>query len=85
MVGLLNKLLDVALVAVGALLAQMLYDGGLFDVSDAQRTAIALLCALTLLVFTAIGVYDGAREQMSYRTLSRVLLGWLGVAAAARC
>ncbi|CAJ6124037.1 undecaprenyl-phosphate glucose phosphotransferase [Burkholderia pseudomallei] len=83
MVGLLNKLLDVALVAVGALLAQMLYDGGLFDVSDAQRTAIALLCALTLLVFAAIGVYDGAREQMSYRTLSRVLLGWLGVAAAA--
>ncbi|AJY27928.1 undecaprenyl-phosphate glucose phosphotransferase [Burkholderia thailandensis 34] len=83
MLGLLNKLLDVMLVAAGALLAQMLYDGGILDVSDEQRTVIALLCALTLLVFPAIGVYDGAREQMSYRTLSRVLLGWLGVAAIA--
>ncbi|AIO66293.1 undecaprenyl-phosphate glucose phosphotransferase [Burkholderia oklahomensis] len=83
MLGLLNKLLDVVLVAAGALLAQVLYDGGTLDVSDAQRTAVALLCALTLIVFPAIGVYDGAREQMSYRTLSRVLLGWLGVAAIA--
>ncbi|WP_323122778.1 undecaprenyl-phosphate glucose phosphotransferase [Burkholderia alba] len=83
MAGMLARLADLALVAAGALLAQVLYDGGSLDLSDAQRAFVALLCVLTLLVFPALGVYDRSREQMSYPTLARVLLAWLAVAALA--
>ncbi len=86
MPGIFARLADVLLVAAGALLAQALREGGAPDLSDAQRAFVALLCVLTLLVFPALGVYDPARGRISYRTLVRVLLGWLGVAAlAAAC
>ncbi|KVE27012.1 undecaprenyl-phosphate glucose phosphotransferase [Burkholderia singularis] len=78
--GFLNRLLDVVLVAAGALLAQMLYEHGILDVSDMQRAVVALLCALTLIIFSALGVYDSMRERTSH---SRALLGWLGVSVIA--
>jgi putative colanic acid biosysnthesis UDP-glucose lipid carrier transferase len=83
MPGMFARLADVLLVAAGALLAQALRDGSPFDLSDAQRAFVVLLCLLTLLVFPALGVYDPARGRLSQRTLARALLGWFAVAVLA--
>ncbi|KAG0163735.1 hypothetical protein DFQ30_011092 [Apophysomyces sp. BC1015] len=85
MLGIVARLSDVLLVAAGAWLAHALRYNGSFDLTDAQRSLVALSCALTLLVFPPLGIYRSWRGQTLHRLLSRVTLAWFAVVALGLC
>ncbi|MCF7697259.1 undecaprenyl-phosphate glucose phosphotransferase [Mycetohabitans sp. B2] len=85
MLGIVARLSDVLLVAAGAWLAHALRYNGSFDLTDAERSLVALSCALTLLVFPPLGIYRSWRGQTLYRLLSRVTLAWSAVVVLGLC
>lgn len=85
MLGIVARLSDVLLVAAGAWLAHALRYNGSFDLTDAERSLVALSCALTLLVFPPLGIYRSWRGQTLHRLLSRVTLAWFAVVVLGLC
>jgi putative colanic acid biosysnthesis UDP-glucose lipid carrier transferase len=85
MYGILSRLGDVLLIALGAVLAYaMRYDGAL-DMSDTARFLVVQMCLLALLVFPSLGIYRSWRGQALRRLVARIVVAWAVVVMLSLC
>ena len=85
MFGIVFRLSDILMIALGALLAHGMRYNGSFVLSGAERFLVVQSCVLALLVFPALGIYHSWRGQGLYQLMSRVTLAWLAVVALSLC
>jgi putative colanic acid biosynthesis UDP-glucose lipid carrier transferase len=81
MLGLLSRLIDVALVSVGACAAAALHAGHPVWLSDTQSIAVAFDAMLVVAFFPAFGIYRSWRGKPLGDLLWRTALAWLVVEA----
>jgi putative colanic acid biosynthesis UDP-glucose lipid carrier transferase len=79
--GIAARVLDVVLVAIGALIAHALRFGPAGYLGDSEQLLIALYCSLVLLLFPAFGVYRSWRGRPLSDLVWRLLGAWGTVAA----
>lgn len=82
MLGLLSRMIDVALVSSGAFAAAALYAGHPVWLSDTQSIAMAFDDMLVIALFPALGIYRSWRGKPLSDLLWRTALAWLIVEAA---
>ncbi len=82
MLGLLSRLIDVALVSAGAFTAAALHAGQPVWLSDTQSIALAFDAMLVVAFFPAFGIYRSWRGKPLGDLLWRTALAWLIVEAA---
>jgi len=79
MLSVLARLIDIAMVALGAVLAAAVHSGRLVWLDDMQSVSLAFGCLLVVVFFPALGIYQSWRGKPLYDLLSRVTGGWLMV------
>lgn len=79
MLSVLSRVIDIAMVAAGALIAAALHGGSLVWLTDMQNVALAFNCLLMIWIFPAFGIYQSWRGKPLYDLLGRVALAWLAV------
>ncbi len=82
MLGLLSRLIDVALVTLGAFAAAALHAGHPVWLSDTQSIAVAFDDMLVVAFFPALGIYRSWRGKPLRDLLWHTALAWLVVEAA---
>jgi putative colanic acid biosysnthesis UDP-glucose lipid carrier transferase len=82
MLSVLSRMIDIAMVALGALLAASLHAGNAVWLDDMQSTLLAFNCVLVIMTFPSFGIYKSWRGKPVYDLLWRVTLAWLMVEGA---
>jgi len=82
MLSVLSRMIDIAMVALGALLAVSLDAGNVVWLDDMQSTLLAFNCVLVIMTFPSFGIYKSWRGKPVYDLLWRVTLAWLMVEGA---
>ncbi|HMC44407.1 MAG TPA: undecaprenyl-phosphate glucose phosphotransferase [Caballeronia sp.] len=82
MLSVLSRMIDIAMVALGALLAASLHAGNAVWLDDMQSTLLAFNCVLVIMTFPSFGIYQSWRGKPVYDLLWRVTLAWLMVEGA---
>jgi putative colanic acid biosynthesis UDP-glucose lipid carrier transferase len=79
MLSVLSRIIDIAMVALGAAIATAVHNGKLVWLDDVQSVSLAFDCLLVVVVFPALGIYQSWRGKPLYDLLCRVAGGWLMV------
>ncbi|RFU47714.1 undecaprenyl-phosphate glucose phosphotransferase [Paraburkholderia sp. DHOC27] len=79
MLSVLSRIIDIAMVALGALVAAAVHDGRWVWLDDMQSMSLAFDCLLVVVFFPALGVYLSWRGKPLVDLLFRVSCGWLVV------
>ncbi|MFT4067551.1 undecaprenyl-phosphate glucose phosphotransferase [Paraburkholderia sp.] len=82
MLSVLSRIIDLAMVALGAVLAAAVHSGRVVWLDDMQSVSLAFGCLLVVVFFPALGIYQSWRGKPLYDLLSRVAGGWLMVEVA---
>ncbi|SMG21973.1 undecaprenyl-phosphate glucose phosphotransferase [Paraburkholderia susongensis] len=82
MLSVLARIIDIAMVALGAVLAAAVHSGKVAWLDDMQSVSLAFGCLLVVVFFPALGIYQSWRGKPLYDLLSRVAGGWLMVEVA---
>ncbi|MCC8404953.1 undecaprenyl-phosphate glucose phosphotransferase [Paraburkholderia sp. MMS20-SJTN17] len=82
MLSVLARIIDIAMVALGAMLAAAVHSGRVVWLDDMQSVSLAFGCLLVVVFFPALGIYQSWRGKPLYDLLSRVAGGWLMVEVA---
>jgi putative colanic acid biosynthesis UDP-glucose lipid carrier transferase len=79
MLSVLSRIIDIAMVALGAAIAAAIHSGKVVWLDDLQSVSLAFGCLLMVVFFPALGIYQSWRGKPLYDLLSRVAGGWLMV------
>ena len=79
MLSVLSRIIDIAMVALGALIAAAVHSGRWLWLDDMQRISLAFDCLLVVVFFPALGIYLSWRGKPLMDLLFRVSCGWLVV------
>jgi putative colanic acid biosysnthesis UDP-glucose lipid carrier transferase len=79
MLSVLSRIIDIAMVALGAAIAATMRSGKVVWLDDMQSVSLAFGCLLMVVFFPALGIYQSWRGKPLYDLLSRVAGGWLMV------
>src|SRR6201991_3440099 len=79
MLSVLSRIIDIAMVALGAMIAAAIHGGHLAWLDDIQSISITFDCLLVIVFFPALGIYQSWRGKSLYDLLWRVSCGWLMV------
>jgi putative colanic acid biosynthesis UDP-glucose lipid carrier transferase len=79
MLSVLSRIIDIAMVALGAVLAAAVHGGKWAWLDDMQSVSLAFDCLLVVVFFPALGVYQSWRGKPLMELLFRVCGGWLMV------
>ncbi|WP_168793813.1 undecaprenyl-phosphate glucose phosphotransferase [Paraburkholderia aromaticivorans] len=77
MLSVLSRIIDIAMVALGAAIAAAVHSGKVVWLDDMQSVSLAFDCLLVVVFFPALGIYQSWRGKPLYDMLSRVAGGWL--------
>ncbi|HEY4295378.1 MAG TPA: undecaprenyl-phosphate glucose phosphotransferase [Paraburkholderia sp.] len=77
MLSVLSRIIDIAMVALGAAIAAAVHSGRVVWLDDMQSVSLAFGCLLVVVFFPALGIYQSWRGKALYDLLSRVAGGWL--------
>jgi putative colanic acid biosysnthesis UDP-glucose lipid carrier transferase len=77
MLSVLSRIIDIAMVALGAMIAAAVHSGHFMWLSDMQSISLTFDCLLIVLFFPALGIYQSWRGKSLYDLLWRVSCGWL--------
>lgn len=79
MLSVLSRIIDIAMVALGALIAAAVHNGRWVWLDDMQSMSLAFDCLLVVVFFPALGIYLSWRGKPLMDLLFRVSCGWLVV------
>ncbi|ASL42312.1 UDP-glucose:undecaprenyl-phosphate glucose-1-phosphate transferase [Burkholderia sp. AD24] len=79
MLSVLSRIIDIAMVVLGATLATAVHSGKFAWLDDIQRVSLAFGCLLVVVFFPALGIYQSWRGKPLYDMLCRVAGGWVMV------
>jgi putative colanic acid biosynthesis UDP-glucose lipid carrier transferase len=79
MLSVLSRIIDIAMVALGAAIAAAVHSGRFVWLDDMQSVSLAFGCLLVVVFFPALGIYQSWRGKPLYDLLSRVAGGWVMV------
>ncbi|HZZ09427.1 MAG TPA: sugar transferase, partial [Paraburkholderia sp.] len=79
MLSVLSRIIDIAMVALGAAIATAVHSGKLVWLDDMQSVSLAFDCLLVVVFFPALGIYQSWRGKPLYDLLCRVAGGWVMV------
>jgi putative colanic acid biosysnthesis UDP-glucose lipid carrier transferase len=79
MLSVLSRIIDIAMVALGAAIAAAVHSGRIEWLDDMQSVSLAFGCLLVVVFFPALGIYQSWRGKPLYDLLSRVAGGWVMV------
>ncbi|CAB3779777.1 UDP-glucose:undecaprenyl-phosphate glucose-1-phosphate transferase [Paraburkholderia ultramafica] len=79
MLSVLSRIIDIAMVALGAAIAAAVHSGKVVWLDDMQSVSLAFGCLLVVVFFPALGIYQSWRGKPLYDLLSRVSGGWVMV------
>ncbi|HEV3425091.1 MAG TPA: undecaprenyl-phosphate glucose phosphotransferase [Paraburkholderia sp.] len=79
MLSVLSRIIDIAMVALGALIAAAVHGGQWVWLDDMQSISLAFDCLLVVVFFPALGIYQSWRGKPLTDLLFRVSGGWLMV------
>ena len=79
MLSVLSRIIDIAMVALGALIAAAVHNGRWMWLDDMQSMSLAFDCLLVVVFFPALGIYLSWRGKPLMDLLFRVSSGWLVV------
>src|SRR5579864_8353042 len=82
MLSVLSRIIDIAMVGLGALIAAAVHNGAFVWLNDMQNVSLLFNCLLMVLFFPALGIYESWRGKPVYDLLWRVSGGWLIVEGA---
>jgi putative colanic acid biosynthesis UDP-glucose lipid carrier transferase len=77
MLSVLSRIIDIAMVALGAMFATAVHAGHFAWLDDMQSISLTFDCLLIVLFFPALGIYQSWRGKSLYDLLWRVSCGWL--------
>ena len=77
MLSVLSRIIDIAMVGLGALIAAAVYHGTFVWLNDMQSVSLLFNCLLMVLFFPALGIYQSWRGKPVYDLLARVSGAWL--------
>jgi putative colanic acid biosynthesis UDP-glucose lipid carrier transferase len=77
MLSVLSRIIDIAMVALGAAIATAVHSGNVVWLDDMQSVSLAFDCLLVVVFFPALGIYQSWRGKPLYDLLCRVAGGWL--------
>ncbi|GAB7522202.1 undecaprenyl-phosphate glucose phosphotransferase [Paraburkholderia sp. 2C] len=77
MLSVLSRIIDIAMVALGAMIAAAVHGGHFVWLDDMQSISLTFDCLLIVLFFPALGIYQSWRGKSLYDLLWRVSCGWL--------
>jgi putative colanic acid biosynthesis UDP-glucose lipid carrier transferase len=77
MLSVLSRIIDIAIVGLGALIAAAAHNGSFVWLNDMESTSLAFNCMLVILFFPAFGIYQSWRGKPVYDLLWRVAGAWL--------
>ena len=77
MLSVLSRIIDIAMVGLGALIAAAVHDGSFVWLSDMENVSLLFNCLLVVVFFPALGIYQSWRGKPVYDLLWRVSAGWL--------
>lgn len=84
MLSVLARVIDIAMVVTGALIAAALHGGSIW-LNDLQRTMMLFDCLLVVVCFPAFGIYQSWRGKRLVGLVGRVAFAWLVVGSRASC
>jgi putative colanic acid biosynthesis UDP-glucose lipid carrier transferase len=76
MLSVLSRLIDIAMVALGAAIAAAVHNGEVVWLDDMQSVSLAFDVLLVVVFFPALGIYQSWRGKPLYDLLCRVAGGW---------
>jgi putative colanic acid biosynthesis UDP-glucose lipid carrier transferase len=79
MLSVLSRIIDIAMVALGAAIAAAVHSGKFVWLDDMQSVSLAFGCLLVVVFFPELGIYQSWRGKPLYDLLSRVAGGWVMV------
>ncbi|MEQ5838433.1 undecaprenyl-phosphate glucose phosphotransferase [Paraburkholderia acidicola] len=79
MLSVLSRIIDIAMVGLGAWLAAAFHSGQFGWLNDMQSVTLTFNCLLVVVFFPALGIYQSWRGKPLYDLLWRVTGGWLMV------
>lgn len=82
MLSVLARIIDIAMVVAGAVIAAALHDGRSVWLDDLQRTMVLFDCVLVVVFFPAFGIYQSWRGKRLVGLMGRVAFAWLVVELA---
>ena len=82
MLSVLARIIDIAAIAAGALVAAFLRRGQFVQLSDAETVLLAFNCLLAIWMFPAFGIYQSWRGKRLLDLFARVVFAWLAVECA---
>ncbi|WP_206996272.1 undecaprenyl-phosphate glucose phosphotransferase [Trinickia mobilis] len=77
MLSVLSRIIDIAMAALGALIAARLHEGRFVWLNDMETIAVAFNGVLVIVFFPALGIYQSWRGKPVRELLWRVAFGWL--------
>jgi putative colanic acid biosysnthesis UDP-glucose lipid carrier transferase len=82
MLSVLSRMIDIAVIALAAIVAASLHAGHPVWLDDMQSTLLAFNCVLVIMTFPSFGIYRSWRGKPVYDLLWRVTVAWLLVEGA---
>jgi len=79
MLSVLSRIIDIAMVALGALIAAAVHNGQWVWLDDVQSVSLAFDCLLVVVFFPALGIYQSWRGKPLVDLLCRVSGAWVMV------
>ncbi|HVE08256.1 MAG TPA: undecaprenyl-phosphate glucose phosphotransferase [Paraburkholderia sp.] len=79
MLSVLSRIIDIAMVALGAIIAAAIHGGRFAWLDDMQSISLTFDCLLVIVFFPALGIYQSWRGKSLYDLLWRVSCGWMMV------
>ncbi|CAD6516048.1 UDP-glucose:undecaprenyl-phosphate glucose-1-phosphate transferase [Paraburkholderia kirstenboschensis] len=76
MLSVLSRIIDIAMVALGAAIAAAVHSGEVVWLDDMQSVSLAFDVLLVVVFFPALGIYQSWRGKPLYDLLCRVAGGW---------
>ncbi|MBT2792619.1 undecaprenyl-phosphate glucose phosphotransferase [Paraburkholderia strydomiana] len=76
MLSVLSRIIDIAMVALGAAIAAAAHNGRVVWLDDMQSVSLAFDVLLVVVFFPALGIYQSWRGKPLYDLLCRVAGGW---------
>ncbi|MFM0685628.1 undecaprenyl-phosphate glucose phosphotransferase [Paraburkholderia strydomiana] len=76
MLSVLSRIIDIAMVALGAAIAAAVHNGRVVWLDDMQSVSLAFDVLLIVVFFPALGIYQSWRGKPLYDLLCRVAGGW---------
>jgi putative colanic acid biosynthesis UDP-glucose lipid carrier transferase len=77
MLSVLSRIIDIAMVGLGALIAAAVHNGAFVWLNDMENVSLLFNCLLVVVFFPALGIYQSWRGKPVYDLLWRVAGAWL--------